>query len=168
LTEEQITNKILDDKYDYNIDTTYQVYARDIRNGKIVGRGRMLDGDCPIIRNPILARYITSNKVREISRVVIDPDYRKTGLMAYIFGRLVKASVNTTGEVYFTSFDDGRTIYEGIGAEYLTEFTNTEFVNSRAHLFKMNLAIMAKNIGQNTPFVNKRLFGWDGKNVDED
>jgi hypothetical protein len=117
--------KIVTDDYDFLCDTV-QIVAK--AGDDVVGRVRIIDGQLPIAKYVDLKKY-SDKPLKEASRLMIARDFRNSQSILAMMGYLYKVS-RRFGQIFCSSFDEGRQLYLQIGAEEIGEFRNLSFSNA--------------------------------------
>lgn len=125
ISEAQQDTKMMWNEYDSHHNTT-QLIGR--MNGEIVARFRFSDNYCPLSEHFNLNRFQTKGIVREISRCIIKPEYRKSEVFKDLVAYQIEIAKDL-GRLFWTGLEDSTPIYNKLGAKTIAHYWYDDFPN---------------------------------------
>jgi len=123
-----VTSRSKWDKWDRRPSTRHIVAK--LESGEVIGHVRLLyrkDGPLPLEENGFSVSPNAQDEC-EVSKMVIHPDYRQSGILAALYWHIFYICRTAQGleSVVFSSQPQHETLYERIGAVRVGSFMNTE------------------------------------------
>jgi hypothetical protein len=150
LNRAQRDKQMLWDKHDFDTLRTLHIFARKLDGDRrMVGRVRLIDGNCPISHYEVLQNDLPK-MTRETSRLTCDPTFRHARLLEAIFAHIFHTS-QEVDTVCFTSFNEEsiKRLYSRFGAKPAKIFENPSFEGATSCFYKIRVTGIFDKVPEN-------------------